>query len=150
MNIEHLISYSDNNGNGSTDANLFNDASKFYLEHFRTTENDIQQLQQNSGIEFILNGSNDYKYQTAEIFLENGLDINGVNHFSNRNINALHSAVLLKNKDNVLFLLKHGIDINAKTKNGFTALDWARKIYDKTPTKELNAIIQILEIESNT
>ena len=122
MNIEYLISYADNNGNGTTDANLFNDISKFYLENFRTTENDIQQLQNNTGIEFILNGSNDYKYQTAEIFLDNGLDINGINHSSDRNINALHSAVLLKNTDNVLFLLKHGIDINAKTKILFISL----------------------------
>lgn len=150
MNIEHLISYADNNGNGTTDANLFNDISKFYLENFRTTENDIQQLQNNTGIEFILNGSNDYKYQTAEIFLDNGLDINGINHSSDHNINELHSAVLLKNTDNVLFLLKHGIDINAKTKNGLTALDWAIKTYEVNPTKELSEIIQILETASKS
>ncbi|EDM68788.1 hypothetical protein PE36_19325 [Moritella sp. PE36] len=131
MNIEYLISYADNNGNG-------------------TTENDIQQLQNNTGIEFILNGSNNYKYQTAEIFLDNGLDINSINHSSDRNINALHSAVLLKNTDNVLFLLKHGIDINAKTKNGLTALDWAIKTYEVNPTKELSEIIQILETASNS
>lgn len=150
MHIENLISHAYNNGHDAEKADIFTDLSKFYLENFRIAEDDVQQLQADAGITFILGGSNDYKYQIAEAFLKEGLDINGINHSSYNKLNALHSAVLLGDKGSVLFLLEHGINLNAKTEEGFTALDWAIKMQESDPTEKRDEIIQILETAINS
>jgi len=150
MHIEYLISHAYNNGNDAEKADVFTDLSQFYLENFRISENDVQQLQASAGITYILSGSDDYKYKIAEAFLENGLDINSINHSSYNKLNALHSAVLLGDKASVLFLLEHGIDLNAKSEEGLTALDWAMKVQTTDPTEKRNEIIQILETASNS
>jgi serine/threonine-protein phosphatase 6 regulatory ankyrin repeat subunit B len=45
--------------------------------------------------------------------------------------NALHWGVRYNNMDAVEFLVRHGIDINLRDKNGHTSLDIARKIKNK-------------------
>jgi len=42
---------------------------------------------------------------------------------------------LLTDKESVLFLLEHDIDISIKSENGLTALDWAIKMQEANPTK---------------
>jgi len=136
MHIEYLISHAYNNGHDAEKADIFTDVSKFYLKNFRVSESDVQQLQASAGMTYILSGSNDYKYEIAEAFLENGLDINSINHSSYNKLNALHSAVLLGDKGSVIFLLEHGIDLNAKSEEGLTALDWAMKMQETDPTEK--------------
>jgi ankyrin repeat protein len=150
MHIEYLISHADNNGKKTEKSDILTHVSKFYLENFRITENEAEELQASTGVAFILAGFNDYKYQIAEAFLEKGLDINGINHSSGSDLTALHSAVLLSDKDAVLFLLEHGIDISVKSGEGLTALDWAIKMQEVNPTENRDEIVQILEAAINS
>jgi len=110
----------------------------------------MAEVQASTGVAFILGGSNDYKYQIAEAFLENGLDVNGINYAGDNKLTALHSAVLLTDKESVLFLLEHGIDISIKSENGLTALDWAIKMQEANPAKSRDEIVQILEAAINS
>ncbi len=68
----------------------------------------------------IVNGS----YETVKYFWEKGVNIHGVNSLGN---SALHLAAMYGYLDIFLFLITKGLELQAKNKDGRTAIDLARK-----------------------
>ena len=124
-------------------------ACEYYMFNHRAIKNDIDELASGAGLSFILSGhNNEKKYQIAEFFIANGLDVNGINHYGDYNLTPLHSAVLLNDIEMVQFLLKHNADVNIKPPSiNMTPLEFALSLQEKEPSVDRSKIQQVLERE---
>jgi Ankyrin repeats (3 copies) len=146
LNIDEVIMCSANDGGIRIPANL----CKYYMLNYRLTEKDIEDLSEGAGLEFIIGGYNPDKYKIAKIFISNGLDINGVNHYGTLNLTPLHAAALGGNVEDLKFLLSQGADFRIKHKDRGTALDVAKKFHranDKS--RDRSEIIRLLTEAEN-
>lgn len=117
-----------------------------YMFNYRAIESDVKELASGAGLSFILNGENkDKKYQIAEYYLSNGLDVNGVNQYGNYNLTPLHGAVLDNDTEMATFLLRHGADKNIRPPSiNMSSLEFARSLQKKEPNVDRNEMIQVL------
>ncbi len=67
------------------------------------------------------------EFDTLENLLEEGWDINSPIIPEDEDYTPLHYAALNEMFDIIQFLVKHGADVNAKTDDGETALDIAKR-----------------------
>lgn len=143
MNIEHLILCSI----GETGTRIPAPVCSTYMETFRTTVSDIDEMDNRGGISYILGAQGDRKYAIAEMFIAAGLDINGEDHYAGGEINAAHAAVLVNNVVDIEFLIKHGMNLEIKSSrlNSMTPLELAIYLQKKHPKIDRSMIIQILE-----
>jgi len=119
---------------------------EYYMFNYRNITNDVEELTNGAGLIFILNGKNkEKKYKIAELFILNGLDVNGVNHYGDYNLTPLHGAVLSNDVEVANFLLKHGADIKIKPPSiNMIPLEFARSLQKKEPSVDRSKIIQLL------
>ncbi len=147
MNIEHLISCSSNEGGTKIPASL----CEYYMVNYRITKNDIDELSNGAGLDYILNGENFKKYEIAKIFISKGLDVDGINNFNGKDLTPLQAAVLHNDVQRVKFLIDHGANIGVKSNGyGMTALELARKLHKNERREDRSEIIKILSSPSNT
>lgn len=147
MSIQHLILCSSNESDTRIPSSLCN----YYMLNHRITESDIKELSEGAGLEYILNLESHEKYKIAEIFISRGLDVNGVNHFSNRDVTPLQASVFYNDVERVKFLIKHGADVSIRSKGyGMTALELAKKLHKENSKEDRSEIIKILSSGSNT
>lgn len=119
-----------------------------YLKLFRVDSEDIRELQDGAGLSFVLGGKDPVKYELAALFLEKGLDIEGVNHYGmadSEYLTPLQAAVAMNNTDDVAFLLSHGADARVLNRDGLTLLELARLQQRKIPVYDYSAVIALLE-----
>lgn len=83
---------------------------KYYLFNYRDIKKDVSELSDGAGLSYILNGSNNVKYEIAEYFISNGLDVNGINNYGEYNLTPIYGAILLNDVKMANFLLHHGAD----------------------------------------
>jgi len=142
MNIEVLILCSSNQGGIRIPSKLCN----YYMVNFRIDEDDIKELSEGAGLEFILNGQNPIKYQIAETFISRGLDVNGVNNYSSRDLTPLHAAVLYNDAEVIRFLISQGANVHRRSKGyyGMTPLELAEKLHEEEGLHNRSKIITIL------
>lgn len=119
---------------------------EYSLYNHRSIEDDVDELAGGAGLAFILNGQNkEEKYEIAEFYILNGLDVNGVNHYGDYNLTPIHSAVLLNDVEMAEFLLKHGAELNTKPPAiNMTPLEFARSLQKKEPSVDRSEILEIL------
>jgi len=141
MNIEHLISCSSNEGGTKIPASL----CEYYMVNYRISKNDIDKLSNGAGLDYILNGEDSKKYEIAKIFISRGLDIDGINHFNDKDLTPLQAAVLHNDVQRVKFLIENGANIGIKSDSyGMTALELARKLHKDDSREDRSEIIKIL------
>ena len=146
MEIEHLILCSSNEGGIRIPSSL----CEYYMLNHRMNEDDMKQLSDGAGLEFILNGVNPSKYKMAEIFIAKGLDVNGVNHYSDKDITPLHALVLGNDAEGIKFLIEQGADVDRRsTGYGMTALELARRLHEEQGRENRTAIINMLSAASS-
>lgn len=147
MSIQHLILCSSN----ESDTRIPHGLCKYYMLNYRITKNDIQQLSDGAGLDYILNGEDPKKYEIAKIFISRGLDVDGRNHFSDKDVTPLHAAVLYNDVERVIFLIKLNANINITSRGyGLTALELAKKLHEKEGKENRAEIIRILSSASKT
>ena len=141
MEIEHLISCSSNEGGTRIPSGL----CEYYMLNHRITESDIEQLGDGAGLEYILNSENPKKYKIAEIFISKGLDVNGINHYIDKDVTPLHAAVMYNDVERVKFLIKQGANVHIVSNGyGMTALELAKRFHEETGKENRSEIIQLL------
>lgn len=119
-----------------------------YLKLFRMDPEDIRELQDGAGLSFVLGGDDPMKYELAALFLDEGLDIEGVNHYGmagSEHLTPLQAAVMMNNTDDVAFLLSHGANAQLLNRDGLTLLELARLQQKKIPGYDYSAVIELLE-----
>lgn len=143
MSIEHLVLCSI----GETGTRIPVPVCSKYMETFRTTVADINEMENWGGISYILGAQSDRKYAIAEIFIAAGLDINGEDHYAEGGVNAAHAAVLVNNIVDLEFLIKHGMNLELKSSqlNNMTPLELAINLQKKHPKIDRSRVIQILK-----
>lgn len=104
---------------------------EYYLENYGIDDEAVRDLQAGAGLEFILNIESPSRFELAERFIEQGLDVNGINHYSSQNSAPLHAAIMYGDLDSVKFLIAKGALLSVKNKSGETALQLAERLYDQ-------------------
>ncbi|WDE03452.1 ankyrin repeat domain-containing protein [Thalassomonas viridans] len=146
MDIESLVLCSANEGGIRIPSAL----CKHYLLNHRINEKDIKQLSEGAGLDYILNLQSSEKYEIAKTFIAKGLDINGINHYSDKNVTPLHASVLYNDVERVKFLVTQGANVQIRSKGyDMTALELAKKLHDEHGKENRNEIIKILLAASN-
>ncbi len=147
MNIQHLILCSSNESDTRIPSSLCN----YYMLNYRITEIDIKDLSEGAGLEYILNLESPEKYEMAEIFISRGLNVNGINHFNDKDVTPLQAAVFYNDLERVKFLIKKGANINIRSEGyGMTALELAKKLHKDIGKEDRSEIIKIISSASNT
>ncbi len=119
---------------------------EYYMYNRRDVDSDIEVLSSGPGLSFILEGKDIKKrYEIADYFILNGLDVNGVNHSGGYNITPLHGAVLDNDLDMARFLLEHGASKNIKAPTiNMDPLELVQSLQQKEPTIDRKKMIEIL------
>lgn len=144
MRIQQLISCSTNEGGTQIPA----DICEYYMVNYRMTDKDIESLSQGAGLDYILNAESPDKYRIAKVFIANGLDVNGVNHYSDKDVTPLHAAVLYNDPERVRFLLGQGADASIVSEGyGGTPLELAKRLDAAHSEQDRSSIVEML---SNT
>ncbi len=122
------------------------DACFFYLKNFRLGPEDIDSLEREGGLEVVLNGNTERKYRIAELLIDNGLDVDSPNAYSDTRLTPLQSAVLYSDLERVRFLVEHGAAIlEPNPTTGSNALELARRMAKNKPSPEAHDIVNYLE-----
>lgn len=144
MPVERLILCAANESDSLYPAKICN----FVLVHSRTGTDDINSLQAGAGLDFILNLESQNKYEISDLFLQNGLDVDGVNNFNQKKVTPLQASVVYEDLKRVEYLLTNGADVHLKNSDGLTALDLAnRKINTNNPSDEIVKIHSLLSVK---
>lgn len=123
---------------------------KYYLENHGIDGEAVRDLQAGAGLEFILNIESPSRFELAERFIEQGLDVNGINHYSSQNSAPLHAAIMYGDLDSVKFLIAKGALLSVKNKSGETALQLAERLYDQNNLNGQAIISQLTLAESRS
>ena len=148
MEMEVLILCNENQGGIRIPSSL----CKYYLVNYRMNEKDIKELSEGAGLDYVLNveGRNSTEYELAKLFLAKGLDVDGVNHYTeappnDEKFTPLQSAVVMNDVPRVKFLIEHGADLHITGDKGMTALEYAKKLHKGgSERQDRTEIIQIL------
>lgn len=153
MDIVQLTHCSANTGSIRIPAPL----CEYYMINFRGNEEDMKELAI-GGLSPILNiagglsntRDKDKVYEFAEFFILKGLDVNGINHYApsrtTPDLTPLHASVYDNEVRQARFLLKHGADLNirSKYKDNMTPLEFAQFWQKKFPDKDMSELIRVL------
>gem|GEM_PF-2470936 len=117
-----------------------------YLFHFRMERSDIQALQADGGVAFVLQSEHPRRFELAARFLASGLDANADIRAAQeeRAYTALHSAAILNQPENVALLLRHGADRSKPDSEGKTPLQVAEQLQQQRPDEDRSAVINAL------
>ncbi|MBL1274937.1 MAG: hypothetical protein COB30_002505 [Ectothiorhodospiraceae bacterium] len=148
MEMKVLILCSENQGGIRIPSSL----CKYYLVNYRMNEEDIKELSEGAGLDYILyiEGRNSTEYELAKLFLAKGLDVDGVNHYTaappnDEKFTPLQSAVVMNDVPRVKFLIEQGANLQIRGELGMTALEHAKKIHKAgSEFWDRSEIIQIL------
>ena len=141
MAIEDLILCSANEGGIRIPSEL----CRYYMLNHRIDNKDIKQLGKGAGLDYILNLQSPDKYEIAKVFIAKGLDINGINHYNNKDITPLHASVLYNDLPRVKFLIEQGADIEIRSQGyGMTALELAKKLHNEQGKENRDEMIKVL------
>ncbi|MDZ4263027.1 MAG: hypothetical protein U1B30_11950, partial [Pseudomonadota bacterium] len=103
-----------------------------------------------AGLELILNLQSPEKYEMAKTFISKGLDVDGINHYSDRDITPLLASVLYNDVERVKFLIDQGANIEIRSKGyGMTALELAKKLHKEQGREDRTEMINILSAVSS-
>lgn len=146
MDIDVLILCSANEGGIRIPSSL----CEYYMLNHRMNRDDIKELSNGAGLEFILNLQSPEKYEMAKKFISKGLDVDGINHYSDKDITPLHASVLYNDVERVKFLIDQGANIEIRSKGyGMTALELARKLHKEQGREDRTEMIDILSAASS-
>ncbi len=131
---------------------------EYYLFNLRDMKKDVEEMASKGGLSFILSPSNpNDKYKLAEFYIDNGLDVDGVNHYGiedmpTPDLTPLHSATIDNDLPSVKFLEGHGADIYKRSKllNEMTPLEYAREKSLKDSATDRSAIVKYLTGAENS
>ncbi|MBL1277355.1 MAG: hypothetical protein COB30_014830 [Ectothiorhodospiraceae bacterium] len=147
MGIEYLILCSKKGSSILTPSNL----CKYYLVNYRINEQGIKELSEGGGLDYVLNVERDAtEYEMAKIFLANGLDVNGVNHYTaappnDKKFTPLQAAAGYNDAPRIKFLIEQGADLQLRGESGMTALEYAKKTHKAgSKFRDNREIIQLL------
>jgi len=148
MEMEVLILCSENQGGIRIPSSL----CKYYLVNYRMNEEDIKELSEGAGLDYILGveGRNSTEYELAKLFLAKGLDVDGVSHYTaappnDIKITPLQGAALSNDMQSVKFLIEQGANLQIRGELEMTALEYAKKIHKAgSEFWDRTEIIQIL------
>lgn len=147
MDIEDLILCSVNEGGIRIPGKL----CQHYMLNHRIDEKDIKKLSKGAGLDYILNLQTPDKYEIAKVFIAKGLDINGINHYNDKDITPLHASVLYNDLERVKFLLTQGANIRIRSKGyGMTALELAKRLHDEHGKENRDEMIKVLFSAGNS
>jgi len=123
-----------------------------YLFKFRGTPDDIQDLKQHTGLDFVLGVSDkENRDKMIRFFIGKGMDINDrVDRHGNT---AMHNAVLTNNAEHVEYLLSLGADpLATETDYNLNVYDYLDFIEKKSEGKNIdrNAVRELLLHFKNT
>lgn len=140
MDIETLIQCAGNDAGITIPSGI----CKHYLTNHRLAKKDIQDLTQGAGLDFILNSSSEDKYQIAELFIDSGLSVNSINHYSDGGFTPLHAAVIYNDAERVKYLLSKGAGtqiIDSRFK--LTPKELATHLQDTDKSNDRKKLIQV-------
>tara|TARA_B100000676_G_C18009619_1_gene805891 strand:- start:724 stop:1248 length:525 start_codon:yes stop_codon:yes gene_type:complete len=139
MPLESLIICASNEGGIRIPAKV----CEIYLHSGRNIQEDIVNLNQNDGLTFILHGKNAIKYDIAQFYIDNGLDINSLSKTTN--LTPLYDAVLLNDIENMSFLLENNASLSIPSyRKHPTAIDYAEAL-QKNDNIDRMDIIRLLK-----
>lgn len=146
MEMGHLILCSAN----ETGTRIPSSLCEYYMLNHRMSKDDIKELSDGAGLELILNLQSPEKYEMAKTFISKGLDVDGINHYSDRDITPLLASVLYNDIERVKFLIDQGANIEIRSKGyGMTALELARKLHKEQGREDRTEMINILSAVSS-
>jgi len=147
MDMVHLMLCSTNQGGTQIPSSL----CKYYLINYRINEKGIKELSEGGGLDVVLNVENNAtEYELAKLFLANGLDINGINHYGGIGPTPLQGAVANNDVPRLKFLIAQGADLHNTGGMGMTALALAIKLHKETKLHNRSEIIRLLSEADHT
>ncbi|MEJ2682395.1 MAG: ankyrin repeat domain-containing protein [Gammaproteobacteria bacterium] len=118
---------------------------KYYLFNYRDIKKDVSELSDGAGLSYILNGANDTKYEIAEYFISNGLDVNGINNYGDYNLTPIYGAILLNDVKMAKFLMRNGADLNIEPPSTkMSALEFCRLLQEKDSSVDRGEMLKVL------
>ena len=144
MTVQRLILCATDNSQSAVPSAV----CKYYLENHGIDGEAVRDLQAGAGLEFILNIESPSRFELAERFIEQGLDVNGINHYSSQNSAPLHAVIMYGDLDSVKFLIAKGALLSVKNKSGETALQLAEWLFDQNNLNGQAIISQLALAES--
>lgn len=117
-----------------------------YLKLFRLDPVSIDELQAGAGLDGVLNSQGDNRYQVAELLLQNGLDVDGVNHYGvegGEHLTPLQAAIHYNDRQRIDFLLRHGADASVRDAQGRDALALIEHLSAESPEEDRSALLEL-------
>ncbi|TBU74352.1 hypothetical protein DNK06_19495 [Pseudomonas daroniae] len=119
-----------------------------YLKLFRLDAVSISELQAGAGLDGVLNSQGDNRYQVAELLLQNGLDVDGVNHYGvegGEHLTPLQAAIYYNDRQRIEFLLRHGADASVRDSQGRDALALVGHLSAEHPGEDRSALLALFK-----
>ncbi|KEQ18713.1 hypothetical protein [Endozoicomonas numazuensis] len=125
-------------------------ACSYYLMNYRANEKDIQNLENQAGLGFLLNIENKETRNTLiKLFIENGIDINKPSNIDG--LPAIQGAILLNDSDLVEILLENNASISQKnTLNGLNAIEFINLLKSKKPSVDRSMVESLVQTKHIT
>jgi hypothetical protein len=118
---------------------------KYYLFNYRDIKKDVSELSGGAGLSYILNGANDTKYEVAEYFISNGLDVNGINNYGEYNLTPIYGAILLNDVKMAKFLMRNRADLSIKPPSiNVPALEFCQLLQEKDLSVDRSEMLKVL------
>jgi ankyrin repeat protein len=145
MDIDELIFCSADEGGIKIPSGV----CEYYMVNYRINTDDIAQLSNGAGLDAILNLDTPKKYEIAKTFISRGLNVNGINHYNDKDITPLHAAVLYNDVERASFLIEQGADLSIRSSRyGMTALELANQLHQDQSDESRIEIIDLLSPRS--
>lgn len=116
----------------------------YFLRHYRNDKEDISQLEQGTGLSFVLHARD---RRLSDYFIKNGINVNKVSPLTG--LTPLHNMVVNNDIELVKYLLEHGADVKVKADAKFypaayTSLELLDMLSQKDPKTDRSAVRQLL------
>jgi hypothetical protein len=141
MDTETIILCSSNEGGVLIPSKV----CRYYLFNYRDIKKDVGELSDGAGLSYILNGDNDTKYEIAEYFISNGLDVNGINNYGQYNLTPIYGAILLNDVKMAKFLMRNGADLSIDPPSiKMSALEFCKFLQEKDSSVDRSDMLKLL------
>ena len=143
MDAETIVLCSSNEGGILIPSNI----CKYYLFNYRDIKKDVIDLSNGAGLSYILNGGSDKKYEIAEYFISNGLDVNGINNYGEYNLTPIYGAILLNDVKMAAFLLQHGADVSLEPPSiNMSAQEFCLSLQERDSSVDRSEMLKLLSV----
>lgn len=119
------------------------DVCEYYMLNYRDIKKDVADLSTRAGLNFIIGTTSPKKYELAQMFIANGIDVNKVS--SQDNFPPIFAAVVNNDVQMAELLVQNGADLAVRGQvSQMTPLEFTQFLQSRDTAVDRSAMIQLL------